>query len=196
MGDPSITRPSLLLRIRDARDIEAWSSFADIYSPLVRRFALRNGLQEADADDLAQEVMAAVAKAIGTWQYDPAAGRFRSWLFTIARNKLNDGLARGRRQPTGSGDTTFHQRLSETPAPAEVEDWDREYEERLFHWAAQVVKGRVQSQTWEAFWRTTVEGREAADVAAALGVSVGSVYVAKNRVVAKLREAIQELGDL
>ena len=98
-GDESAlhTRPSLLVRIRDGADAEAWRKFMTIYVPIVYRFACRHGLQDADAADLSQEVMGKVARAIRTFEYHPERGRFRDWLFTIVRQCLTlhfQGLSR------------------------------------------------------------------------------------------------------
>jgi len=88
------TRPSLLVRIRDAADREAWRQFVELYAPLVYRFARRRGLQDADAADLTQDVLQAVARSSGRLEYDPRRGTFRGWLFTVDRNKLHTFLRR------------------------------------------------------------------------------------------------------
>jgi RNA polymerase sigma-70 factor (ECF subfamily) len=189
MTTPPLTRPSLLVRIRDAGDREAWGQFVEVYAPLVYRFARSRGLQDADAADLTQDVLQAVSGASKRLVYDPTRGTFRAWLYTVARNKLrNFRIARERRQD--NGDPSL---LDEQPAPEEVEQWEREYEQRLFDWAAEQVRRRFQETTWRAFWMTAVEARPAAETAAALGISLGAVYIAKSRVLARLREEIQRL---
>jgi RNA polymerase sigma-70 factor (ECF subfamily) len=189
MTTPPLTRPSLLVRIRDAGDREAWRQFVEVYAPLVYKFARRRGLQDADAADLTQDVLQAVAGASKRLVYDPERGTFRAWLYTVARNKLRNALlARQRRHE--EGDPAL---LDETPAREEVEQWEREYEQRLFDWAAEQVRGHFQETTWRAFWMSAVEARAAADVATELGLSVGAVYIAKSRVLARLREEIQRI---
>lgn len=197
MQDSPATRPTLLLRLRDSQDVPAWTDFVQVYAPLIRRYALRHGLQDADADDVTQEVLRCVAEAIGHWDYDPRAGKFRSWLFTIARNQLVNCAQRRRRQPRATGDTGVQELLENLPA-AEEEDsafWDLEYERQLFRWAAEQVRMQFSDPHWQAFWRTAVEQQEASQVAAALRMSVGAVYVAKSRVLAQLRQKIEELGE-
>ena len=187
------TRPSLLVRIRDAADREAWRQFVDLYAPLVYRFARRRGLQDADAADLAQDVLHAVARSSERLEYDPRKGSFRGWLFTVARNKLHTFLRRRERQRRRTADVPVD-RLAEEPAAPESEEealWEQEYQQRLFDWAAEQVRGHFQNRTWQAFWRTAVEGRSPREVAEALGLSVGAVYIAKSRVLARLKEQVQ-----
>ncbi|HMF12294.1 MAG TPA: sigma-70 family RNA polymerase sigma factor [Gemmataceae bacterium] len=192
MTTPPLTRPSLLVRIRDAGDREAWRQFVDVYAPLVYKFARRRGLQDADAADLTQDVLQAVAGASKRLVYDPERGTFRAWLYTVARNKLrNFLLARQRRRDDGDPGL-----LDEQLAREEEELWEREYEQRLFDWATEQVRGHFQESTWRAFWMTAVENRGAADVAAELGLSVGAVYIAKSRVLARLREEIQRIHSV
>jgi RNA polymerase sigma factor (sigma-70 family) len=189
------TRPSLLVRLSDPADGPAWEEFVEIYAPLIRRLAAHQGLQDADAEDLVQETLQAVARAIPRYDLDPARGSFRGWLFRIARNLMIDFLAGQRRHPRGSGDSDVAELLAEQPAPAGRESalFDEEYRRRLFDWAAERVRDQVRAPTWDAFWRTAVEGQEAQAVARALGMSPGAVYVAKNRVMARLRRDIERL---
>jgi RNA polymerase sigma-70 factor (ECF subfamily) len=191
------TRPSLLVRIRDAADREAWRQFVDLYAPLVYRFARRRGLQDADAADLTQDVLQAVARSRERLQYDPQRGTFRSWLFTVARNRLHTVLARQQRRGACHESGDVQELLEAQPAPPSDEEalWEQEYQQRLFDWAAQQVRGRFHDTTWQAFWRTAVEGLPPRDVAVALGLSVGAVYIAKSRVLARLREQIEELQE-
>src|SRR5437867_340080 len=113
MADSPATRASLLVRIRDPRDGVAWSQFVDLYAPLVYAFARKQGLQDADAADLTQDVLRSVAGAVGELVYDPKRGSFRGWLFTVARNKLRNFLAAQKRQVRGSGDTGVNESLAQ-----------------------------------------------------------------------------------
>src|SRR5438105_11158484 len=105
MSDSPITRPSLLVRIRDTQDTQAWSQFVEIYAPLVYGFARKHGLQDADAADLTQDVLRAVSVAVRRLDYDPQRGRFRGWLFTVVQNKLRNFVAGRKRHERGSGDS-------------------------------------------------------------------------------------------
>jgi RNA polymerase sigma factor (sigma-70 family) len=189
------TRVSLLLRLRDQQDGAAWTQFVEVYGPLVYRYARRRGLQDADAADLTQDVLRSVAQAMGTFRYDRVRGSFRGWLFTATRHALQRFRAKCRRQAQ-AGNSDFDRLVEDQPARTigeEREEWDREFDQGLFDWAAQRVRGEVQAPTWEAFWRTAVQHANPREVAAALGLSVGAVYVAKSRVLARLRAVIAEV---
>jgi RNA polymerase sigma factor (sigma-70 family) len=194
MEQSPATRASLLVRLRDPLDKEAWGQFVELYAPVVYGFARKRGLQDADAADLMQEVFRSVAGAAGRLEYDPKRGSFRGWLYTVTRNKIYTFLDSQRRQVRGSGDSGAQQRLEEQAHPDGTDDvWDQEYERSAFEWAAERVRGEFQEATWQAFWLTAVEGQSAKDVGRRLGMSPGAVYVAKSRVIARLREEVREL---
>jgi len=189
------TRPSLLVRLRKPHDEQAWAEFVEIYEPLVYQLARQRGLQDADARELAQEVFVAVTSAIERWQPDPARAKFRTWLFRIARNLIVHALVARRRHPQGTGDSDFRDLLEQQPAP-DSEDagaFDEEYRRQLLLWAAERVRIHFQENTWRAFWLTSVEGQQVQSVAASLGISAGAVYIARSRVMARLRETIENL---
>lgn len=189
------TRPSLLVRLKDTGDHEAWRQLVELYAPLVYRFLRRRGLQDADAADLTQEVLRAVASAIERFDYDPRRGTFRGWLYTVARHKLHTFLKRRQRQRCHTEEIEA-ERLLEEPAPDEESAlWEQEYRQRLFDWAAEQVRCHFQVATWQAFWRTAVEGQSPQQAAAALGLSVGAVYIARSRVLARLKEEVQLLEE-
>lgn len=200
MIEPPATRPSLLIRLKHSRNEQAWVEFVEIYEPMLQRLARRNGLRGADADDLTQEVFRAVAGAIDRWDPDPARGSFRSWLFRIARNLIVNLLAARKRQSAGygTGDTDTMALLEAQPAvePEASALFDIEYRRRLFAWAAERVRGEVHESTWQAFWRTGVEGQDVPSVAKALGLSPGAVYVARSRVMARLRREIESVEGI
>jgi RNA polymerase sigma-70 factor (ECF subfamily) len=193
MSESPATRVSLLARIRDVADAHAWAEFVELYAPLVYRLARRHGLQDADAADLTQEVLQSVAHAAPRFTYDPARGSFRSYLFTVARRQLGRFAQARSREPRGSGGPGADELLRQQPAPAEVAAWEGEYRRRLFEWAAERVRGQFRPATWEAFWRTTVEGQDVRAVAAALGVSAGAIYIARNRALARIKEQVRRL---
>jgi RNA polymerase sigma-70 factor (ECF subfamily) len=163
---------------------------------LVYGFARRQGLQNADAADLTQDVLRAVIGAVGRFDYDPKQGSFRGWLFTVARNKLRNFIAGRGRRMLGTGDSGMRQLLEEQPDRHQDEEaaWDREYERQLFNQAALQIRPGLQNSTWEAFWQTAVEGKSAKDVADGLKMTIAAVYLAKSRVMARLREQVRLLA--
>jgi RNA polymerase sigma-70 factor (ECF subfamily) len=195
MGDALLTRASLLARLGDPLDHSAWQQFVELYGSLVYSFARRRGLQDADAADLTQEVFLSIAQAAGRWRYDPRQGSFRGWLYAITRKKIARFLQGRQTQPVGSGDSGACQRLAEEPSPGpDLEaTWEQEFQQQLFRLAATQVQDSFAPTTWQAFWRTAVEGKSGAAVSAELGLSVGAVYVARSRVLARLTDRIRQL---
>lgn len=195
MADVPPTRASLLLRLRDPRDGTAWREFVELYAPLVYGYLRKQGLQDADAADVSQDVLGAVAGAIGRLEYEPRCGAFRNWLFTVVRRKLaNWWRARAVRTP-GSGDTGTHDLLHEQPAPEGASQWQAEWEQRSFAWACDQARKEVSERTWQAFWRTAVDGQAGKATAAELGMTVAAVYLARRRVLGRLKELIQSVQE-
>ena len=189
------TQKSLIFRIRNGCDAEAWAHFVDIYGPLIYRYGRRKGLQDADAADLSQTVLTEVAQCIGRFNYDATLGRFRNWLLVIARYKLSR-LSQRQARHTGNGDTRTLAMLDQWPAEDELaKTWNAEYQDHLFRWAADQVRDEVEESTWLAFWNTAVENQTPAEVAQQLGMKVGTVYVAKSRVLLRIRDKIATVDD-
>ena len=196
MTQSDATRPSLLVRIKDHRDRQAWGQFVEIYAPLVYELARRRGLQDSDAADLTQEVLRSVSSAITRLDYDPRKGTFRGWLFTVTRNALNSFFEAQQRVPRGSGDSAVQAWLEERPVPEEESAvWDQEYQTRLLAYAADQVRASFEDATWQAFWQTAVEGKPGKEVAASLGMTVGAVYIAKSRVLSRIKDQVRQLVD-
>jgi RNA polymerase sigma-70 factor (ECF subfamily) len=183
----------LIVRLQDAQDHDAWRQFVDLYAGLIYGFVRKRGVQDADAADLMQDVLRSVANAAGRLDYDPQRGSFRAWLYTITRNKLYTFLAKQKRSFRASGDSDEHDLLNTAPAADENALWDQEYERRVFAWAAEQIRSEFQPHTWQAFWRTAVDGVDPKEVAQEFKMSVGAVYVAKSRVLARLKEQVQTL---
>jgi RNA polymerase sigma factor (sigma-70 family) len=197
MAEAPLTRPSLLIRLRDFQDHEAWSQFVDVYGPLVYGYARKHGLQDADAADLTQACMRQVAAHVGSLEYDPRRGSFRGWLFTIVRNKLRTFLGQARYLYQGSGNSQMQRLLETQAAPEGVEaaEWERAYRVSLLAWASEQVRLIVKEATWQAFWQTAVEGKSGQEVARGLGLTPAAVYVAKSRVMARLRSFIHQVQE-
>ena len=185
------------MRLPNKQDIEAWDQFVQIYQPLVFRLARSKGFQEADAHDIVQEVMIAVSKAIHRFEPDPSKGRFRDWLFRIARNLMINFLTRRKYQTLSAGgglDELLVEHLDPHGCAIEAsKEFELEYRRELFCIAAAKVSHEVRSKTWEAFRLVSVEQRSIEDVANQLNMSTGAVLVARCRVLARLREAVKQL---
>ncbi|GAA4453111.1 sigma-70 family RNA polymerase sigma factor [Novipirellula rosea] len=189
------TRASLLVSLNDPASEEAWNEFAAIYRPLVIRVAQANGLQYADADDLAQDVLTTVGRAIGTFESN-CEGSFRRWLYQITRNLVVNQLTRGpfsgRRGPIGSGDSDIQKLLAQVPAADDQTAtlFRLEYRRVRFQQAAGRVRNQFSDSVWQCFELTAIENQSAELVANALGKTPGAVRVARCRVLAKIREEI------
>ncbi len=194
MDDPQSTRGSLLIRLSDHEDRRAWIDFVDLYSPVVYGFARRQGLQDADAADLVQEVLRSVSRSL--CGYDPQKGKFRSWLMAIARHRLCEFRTRRDRQVLGSGDTGVLEQIEQASAMDGVEQvWEHEYRQNMFRVAVDRIRHEFEASTWQAFWLTSIEGKKTDEVARSLGISHGAVYIARSRVLARLKKQIQTLED-
>ena len=189
------TRASLILRLADPADDAAWSEFVEIYQPMLFHLSTRWGLQDADAGEVVQETLIAVAHAVS--DFTPRrSGSFRGWLSRIARNKLADHLKRKSRQSQGSGDTDIHRWLEQQPSSGSGETrWEWEQRRQVFAWASRRVRSQVNETTWQAFYRTSVLDDSISAVAEQLQIREGRVYVARSRVLARLRKAVDSWGD-
>jgi RNA polymerase sigma factor (sigma-70 family) len=198
MQESPATRASLLVRLRDGADVGAWQEFVHLYAPVIYGFARKRGLQDADAADLMQEVLRSLSSAVARLEYDSTRGTFRGWLFTVTRNKVFNFLESRSRRVQGSGDSRMQRQL-EQHAESDGKlsaDWEADYQRNLAAQAMERVKGEFQAATWQAFIQTAVEGRAPAQVARSVGLSVGAIYVAKSRVIARLRQEIERMqGD-
>ena len=196
----SETRNSLLLRLLDKADVDAWDQFVSIYQPLVFRLARSKGFQDADANDIVQEVLVAVSKAIHRWDQDPTKGRFRDWLYKIARNLMINFLTRRKHMSLGQGGSDLVRLLNESIDPNTDEsessrEFDLEYRREMYLIAARQVRADVRPKTWEAFQQTSIECLSIRETADSLGMSEGAVVVARCRVLARLRDVVQRIEN-
>ena len=190
------TQPTLLVRIRNAHDHEAWTRFVDLYAPLIYGFLRKRGLQDADAADLTQDVLRHVAAAVNRLEYDSQRGSFRGWLLTIVQNRLTTYWRREPNRERPGGDTEAYRRLNDIPQPGSLDasaEWDADYERQLFHYAANIVKQDFTPTTWLAFWQTAVDGRSGKDVAESLQLTIAAVYLAKGRVMNRIKDQVKQL---
>jgi RNA polymerase sigma factor (sigma-70 family) len=196
MGDPTppATSPTLLGRLRhDPTDQSAWDDFVNRYGKTIYRWCRTWGLQEADAEDVTQTVLLKLARQMSGFEYDPN-GTFRGWLKTVAYRAWCDFLDSRKRTTSGSGDSGVLQLLDSVPARDElIRKLDDEYDRELLEQAMLRVRLRVQENTWEAFRLTALESRPGREVARALQMTPGAVYVARSKVQKMIQEEIQML---
>jgi RNA polymerase sigma-70 factor (ECF subfamily) len=195
MAEAPVTRITLLNRIRDANDTSAWTEFVRLYGPVIYGFGRKRGLQDADATDLVQDVLRSVARNANKLEYDPKKGTFRGWLYTIARNKVFNFLSSNRNKAKGVGDSAHLAQLEQLPETADdqEQEWELEYQRQIAAKAMTLIRSEFHTKTWKAFEGTAVEDRSAEEVGAELEMSVGAVYVAKSRVLARLRKEVQKM---
>jgi RNA polymerase sigma-70 factor (ECF subfamily) len=184
------TPVSLLERLRRPAEHAAWARFVRLYTPLLFYWARRSGCPEADAADLVQEVFALLVRKLPEFSYDPARG-FRPWLRTVAHNCWRN-LHRRARLPLAADAPD----LDELAAPEPADPfWETEYRRHLVRRALELMQAEFQANTWKACWLCVVAGRPPAAVAAELGMSVGAVYMARSRVLSRLRRELAGLLD-
>jgi RNA polymerase sigma-70 factor (ECF subfamily) len=190
------TRASLLIRVRDPRDQAAWQEFVEIYRPVILRLARRKGMQDADAEDVAQQVLMAVARATQEREHDPQRARFRTWLHRVAHNAILNALTRGK-PDRGSGDSALLAVLNqhESHMGPDSDLLRLEHRREVFRWAARQVRREFHASTWDAFWLTAVEERTVEDAAKQLGKKPGAIYAARSRVIRRIQEVVSEYEE-
>jgi RNA polymerase sigma-70 factor (ECF subfamily) len=190
------TPVSLLERLRLRPDAGSWQRLTDLYAPLVRSWIRRYALQPADADDLAQEVLAVLVRELPQFQHDLRRGAFRRWLRTVLLNRLRIfWRSRHRQATTGGKDIDALLGELEDPASDQSRLWDREHDEHVARRLMDLLEPEFEPTTWRAFRRLMLEGRSTAQVAAELGISVGAVRVAKSRILRRFRQEVDGLID-
>lgn len=189
------TQDSLILRLRDPEDAAAWEEFVSVYRPVIVRLAILRGLQHSDADDLAQQVLLSVARSVAAWDSDPQRARFRTWLSRVVRNAVLNALSRQRPDRAAGGTSALvliNGKVADGCDDAEV--FSLEWRREAFRWAADQIRDEFQPSTWEAFWLTAVDGVSPAKAASQTGKSIGAVYVARSRVMARLQEKVRAMS--
>ncbi len=195
MSNMPETRHSLLVQIQDPENREAWDLFAQLYRPVVYRLARGKGLQDADAEDLTQQVLMSVSRAISDWQQQPGT-RFRHWLRRVAHNAILNALTRGPRL-AGVGGSDFMKLIQHAPqVDTELNSQiEYEYQRQLYRRAAEIVRESVNEDTWLAFLHTVVEGEPTHLVARRLGKTIGNIHAARSRLMRRLQIVVKQLME-
>jgi RNA polymerase sigma factor (sigma-70 family) len=190
----SATSPTLLGRLRqDPADTAAWSTFVLRYGPRIHAWCRQWRLQEADAQDVTQNVLVKLLARMRTFTYD-ASGSFRGWLKTVTYHAWRDYLHGQQRAGEGSGDSAVLAALHDVEAGEDLaRRLQEEFDLELLHEAAARVRLRVKPHTWEAYRLLTEENRSVPEVAGLLGMQVAMVFVARSKVKRMLREQVCQL---
>ncbi len=196
------TRPSLLNRLKNTQDHQSWQEFSDVYGKLVFGFAIKAGLNETEAEEVVQETMIAASKNLPEFRYDPKVCSFKTWLLNLSRWRVQDQLRKRQAPPAPnparhSGDETARTAtVDRVPDPSGVPletIWEKEWQASLLETAVEKVKAKVDSKQWQMFDLYALKEWSVKDVARAMGVSVGRVYLTKHRVSALLKKEMKRL---
>ncbi len=202
------TRPSLLQRVRNTQDQESWREFHDIYRKLIFGFAIKAGLTEGEAEEVVQETLIAAAKHLPEFRYDPKVCSFKTWLLNLSNWRVQDQLRR-RQAPSprhagparydSADDASRTSTINRIPDPGGLELdalWDKEWHAALLDAALAKVKPQVDLKQWQIFDLYVLKEWSVKEVARALGVSAGRVYLAKHRVSVLVKKELKKLERL
>lgn len=186
-----------LLALAANHDALAWNKIVKLYAPLILTWCRRQGLNEADGQDVAQDVFVTLAKSLPEFSKTREGDSFRAWLATITRTRISDFYRRRAKSPVANGGSTANQFLQEAPeldatASFEISESDRKV---VLHRALELIRGDFDETTWKAFWGTTVDGKDATTVSIEIGVSSNAVRKSKARVLKRLREELSGIYE-
>jgi RNA polymerase sigma-70 factor (ECF subfamily) len=191
------TSVSLLERLRTQPDSASWQRLVDLYTPLIQGWLRRHFLPDADVDDLVQEVLSVVVRELPRFEHNHRPGAFRSWLRTITAHRLREFWRSQRHRPVATGGSDFAQMLEqlEDSSSGLSRLWDEEHDRHIAQRLLQLIEVDFAPSTWQAFRRLVLDGASPDTVAAELGLSVNAVFVAKSRVLRRLRQEQRGLLD-
>ena len=184
------TSVSFLDALQRTSDEEAWSRLVGLYSPLIRGWLKRQGAALEDLDDVVQEVLTVVFRRFPEFRREPRPGAFRAWLRTITVNCVRDHWRKKNKQPPGVGGSDFGEVIAqlEDPQSGLSAQWNREHDRHVIQYLLAEVRPGFTEQTWQAFQRFALDGLSADQVSQELEISVNAVFVAKSRVLSRLRQ--------
>ena len=189
------TSLSLLERLRADPKDTAWQNLVEIYTPLIQNWLRRHQVREADSDDISQEVLAVVIRRLPEFEHNKREGAFRNWLRTITVNCLRDFWRSRKNRPTATGDSDFQELLAqlEDPASGLTQIWNQDHDRHVTRKLLELLRPQFEPATWQAFQRFALDGLSAAEVARELKVTPNVVFIAKSRVLARLRQEAEGL---
>jgi RNA polymerase sigma-70 factor (ECF subfamily) len=189
------TDHSLIDRAKNMTDGASWLEFVGIYQPVVYRMARRRGLQDADALDVSQQIFSSIARSLAGWEHSDDRPPFRAWLSTIARNAITTALTR-RWPDQGSGSSSVAEALGQLPSAEQTNaELLLETRREMVRWAAEQIRPEFTELTWKIFWEIATQEATVAEVSTSSGRSIGAIYVARHRVLSRLREKMEEVSN-
>ena len=191
------TSLSLLDRLRCSPESESWDRLAALYAPLIRAWLRKYDVQQSDADDLVQEVLLAVSKDLGEFDHGGHPGAFRGWLKAILVNRLRIFWRARDRRPQARGDSDIDERLAQLDDPASEmsQIWNRQHDQFVLRQLLALAEPHFSPSTWQAFYLVALKGKRADVVAKELEISVNAVFIAKSRVLSRLRQEADGLVE-
>lgn len=191
------TSVSLLNRVQQKDDSKNWNRLVELYTPLLLRWLRKYEIQASDADDLVQEVLLAVSKDLKSFDHNGRPGAFRSWLRTILVHRLHNFWRGRQRRPQARGDSDIERRIQELEDPSSEmsQIWNEQHDQHVARQLLAFSESSFQPNTWKAFCRVVLDGARPDAVAQELGISLNAVFIAKSRVLGKLRRESEGLVD-
>lgn len=196
MADFPDTSYSLIERIKDLANEASWEEFLRIYQPVVYRMVRRRGVQDADAQDVMQQVFISVSRSIDQWTAGEEKPPFRAWLTTVTRNATTKAISRQPRD-RATGLTAVAEQLNAVPCSEEMTaaEFLQETQREIVRWCKEQIHDEFTETTWDIFWKTSVESVPISEIAQQTGRSTGAIYVARHRVLSRLREKVAEVSQ-
>lgn len=189
------TRKSLIIRLKNEQNESAWRDFVCTYEAFLNRLVSRHGVPQRHIPDVTQQILMVIAKSVDGWQDDGNPASFRRWLGSVSRNVVLRFMTRERKQAGGVGGSDVLTALGAVESPPDQEQIQR-YRYELILWAAEQVRHDFLDSSWRAFWFTVIEQRSVEEVARELGVSPGSIYMSRSRIMSRIREKVAEVDEL
>ncbi len=190
---PLETRRSLIVRLKSEQNELAWRDFVCSYEQFLAQLARRQGVPDRHVPDVTQQILMAIAKSIDGWQDDGNSASFRRWLSTVSRNVAIRFMTRERKQAGAIGGSDLIAQLQQIEDKPDIQQI-QQYEHELIVWAAEQVRHEFLESSWKAFWGTTVEARTVDEVARELGLTPGSIYMSRSRIMARIRKKVAEVS--
>lgn len=197
LGASLTTTSTLLLdALRDPSNQGVWQQYVARYRPPLLGYARRLGVSAEDAEDVAQQVLLTFCAAYRDGRYDRERGRLRTWLFAIAYREIMNWHRAARGRPPATGNDADAQRVASLPADSDAEAlWEQEWRDTILRACLEQVRTEVHETTYQAFQRFVLDDRPALDVAAELGISQNAVFLAKRRVLQRVKELLPSIEE-